>query len=65
MHDIKQVIQGVGELTRIHVELTRLAASIRYSTSAGAGNRLRRQPSSMPSSRNYTIAEARPASCIG
>lgn len=58
MHDIKQVIQGVGELTRIHVELTRLGASIRYlDVGGGLGIDYDGSQSSMPSSRNYTIAE--------
>ncbi len=58
MHDIRQVVGGVGELTRIYVELHRLGAGLRFlDIGGGLGIDYSGSQADDPLSRNYTLEE--------
>ena len=58
MHDIRQVVGGVGELARIYTELRRLGAEVAYlDVGGGLGVDYDGSHANFPSSRNYSLEE--------
>ncbi len=58
MHDIRQVVGGVGELARIYSELRRLGAGVRYlDVGGGLGIDYDGSQTNFPFSRNYSLEE--------
>ena len=58
VHDIRQVVEGVGELTRIYTELRRLGAPIAcLDVGGGLGVDYHGSQSEAPFSRNYSLEE--------